>query len=765
MNNLSVAFGKRKFRLMTFVVGFSAFLAPFSPLVKTSAAQSRDVFPNVESVESNDAVLNFEKDYLQFSNDAVNVKDSETPDQFPTGNAKGGGTVTPTQPAASPQWTIAAKSGVKIFVNHEGWYRVSANELMAAGFDTNPNRANWQLFSDAQEQPIKVNADGSVEFYGKGLDTLQTDERAYFLINGQTAGKRIPVSSARPAGTSNAVSYDSTAETKQRVYYVPSVLNGDANNWFGEFVDNSAARIENLSVTNPDISGTARLTVKLQGLSTTAHTVNVKFNNLNLGNASYTGYQNMSFSYSVPMSAVVGGTNQVILQVVGSSSDYSLVDSVSLSYKRLYQAENNSLRSNLAARKGLRAGGFTENSISVYELVNGQVSNEVAVRAEQSGGTYGFSLSSTSNNRELLAITESRKESPLRVEPNNSSTWNSTANNADFVIIAPPVFLDSAQTLANMRISQGLNTKVVLTDDIYDEFSNGARSAQGIKDFLARAATSWTVKPRYVLLFGDSSYDSRGYLAVSNRNFVPTKMVDTYQYETASDSWYADFNNDMIEDLGIGRLPAGNPAEAALMVDKLARYDAQPARQTKKGVFVADTYFTGYNQQLASIVPATAQATMINRSEMSNAQMQQAIFTQGSDNPLLVVYTGHGTPSGWTNASLLHVNNAANLTNNQLGFYMVVGCLNGYSQDPYNDSLAEGLLKAPNGAMGVFASSTTITVTGPTAMSQALTNKVFNSAPNSLRTGDMLIQTKQNTSDADAKRTYQLFGDPTVFVK
>ena len=97
---------------------------------------------------------------------------------------------------------------------------------------------------------------------------------------------------------------------------------------------------------------------------------------------------------------------------------------------------------------------------------------------------------------------------------------------------------------------------------------------------------------------------------------------------------------------------------------------------------------------------------------------------------------------------------------------MVVGCLNGYSQDPYNDSLAEALLKTPNGAMGVFASSGSIAVGGPTAMSPVVTNKIFNSQPNNMsRIGDILILSKQNTSDADTRRTYQLFGDPTVYVK
>ncbi len=53
--------------------------------------------------------------------------------------------------------------------------------------------------------------------------------------------------------------------------------------------------------------------------------------------------------------------------------------------------------------------------------------------------------------------------------------------------------------------------KVVDIEDVYDEFSYGAHSAQALKDFLTRAATNWTPPPRYVLLVGDASYDPRNY--------------------------------------------------------------------------------------------------------------------------------------------------------------------------------------------------------------------------------------------------------------
>ena len=765
MTSLYITSIKNYFRLFALVIGF---LLIFAPLMKTSVtAQSSDDFQTFETNKSKAAAPAFEREYLPSNENPTTSNISGRQDSFESikGGGRGRGDAPPL-PATNRQWTIAAAFGVKIFVNHEAWYRVSADQLEKAGFEVSSNRTYWQLFTDAQEQAIKINADGSIEFHGKGLDTLQTDTRVYYLINGQTAGKRLTVSETDGSTGNNNSNFDTTVERKSRIYYVSGILNGENGNWFGKFIHPGQPVYENLSVNNPDVTGTARLNVKLQGMVTGAHSVIVKFNNISLGSVSFAGFQNMTFGFDVPMSAVAAGENQVSLQSNASSGDYNLIDSVSLTYKRLYAASDNRLHFSVPAEKGLRVGNFTENNISVFQLENGKVTNELAVNVQSDGGTYSFSTSAAKAVREMMAVTDSQKESPLEVEGNTPTALNGSGNNADLLIIAPEVFAQHAQTLANMRIRQGLNAAVVLTDDIYDEFSYGARSPQGIRDFLQHATTYWQIKPKYVLLFGDSSYDARNYLGNENRDFVPTKLVDTVYYETASDSWLVDFNNDRVEDIAIGRLPAGSDAEASQMIQKLARYDAQGYRQTRKGVFVSDSIFASYSQQLAAILPAPAQASVINRSQMTDAQMQQEIFAQGSDDPLLVVYTGHGSTDGWTNANILSNSNVGNITNDLLGFYMIVGCLNGYSHDPWSDSLAEALLKSPGGAMGVFASSGSIVVSGPTVMSPVLTDKIFNAHPNGLmRIGDIVRLSKQTSLDADTKRTYQLFGDPTVFIR
>jgi hypothetical protein len=82
---------------------------------------------------------------------------------------------------------------------------------------------------------------------------------------------------------------------------------------------------------------------------------------------------------------------------------------------------------------------------------------------------------------------------------------------------------------------------------------------------------------------------------------------------------------------------------------------------------------------------------------------------------------------------------ASSLTNDKLSFYLLMTCLNGYSQDPTRDSLAESLVKAQNGAIAAWASSGSTYASGQTEMSR-----------------DVVW---------DARRTWQLFGDPTVVIR
>lgn len=661
---------------------------------------------------------------------------------------------------------IAAQTGVKLTVKKDGWYRVSAEQLQAAGFEVSSRQAFWQMFANAEEVPLKINSDNSIEFFGRGLDTPATDKQTYYLTVGDQNGLRVgEVKGGRITETNGANSFRNVTVRRDRGLYASAILNGDAENWFGAVVNSSGQTAQDLTVYNPDATGgEARLTVKLQGLTMNEHLVSVRFNDYDLGTVNYSNRENSAFEFNVPANLIQSGANRVSLQAIGAGSDVSVVDSITLNYARLYKAENDRLHFTVSAGQAVRVTGFVSDEIGIYEIRNGKVFNQLSSETEKDGGTRNFSLSAVNYEREILALGKLQSDQVLSAEADASSDWRNPSNEADFVIITPNAFRDSAGQLAQLRQSQGLKTEVVAVEDLYDEFTFGAHSPEAVKEFLRTAASKWKIKPQFALLFGDSSYDSRNYLGGIERNLVPAKLIDTENLETASDAWLADFDNDGIEDIALGRLPVVNQTEAAAMITKLRRYERRSAREEKTNLFVSDVNFENYSNTLRGLLPENVGASFVNRTGATDSEMRQELLQKLNLGATVVTYSGHGSNTLLTGGNIFRNPDALNLSNQKLSFYLMMTCLNGFTHNASTDSLAESLMKSSNGAIAVWASSGTTHADGQSQLSQSATNLLFNS-PQPLRIGAIVRTAKQSTGDQDIRRTWQLIGDPTVFVR
>src|SRR5436190_5747742 len=125
-------------------------------------------------------------------------------------------------PDVNAQRWVVAQPGAKIAVKTDGMYRVTRTELQNAGFNVNTNSANWRLFMEGNEHAINVGAgDQYIEFYGRGIDTVESDSRVYYLIvDPATAGKRIDTRVVRNnGGTVVSNFYRATAVKKERLSY------------------------------------------------------------------------------------------------------------------------------------------------------------------------------------------------------------------------------------------------------------------------------------------------------------------------------------------------------------------------------------------------------------------------------------------------------------------------------------------------------------------------------------------------------------------
>lgn len=577
------------------------------------------------------------------------------------------------------------------------------------------------------------------------------------------------------AFASSASVFTNNVERRDRTVYFSSLLNGDAENFFGQVIVNTPVT-QTLNIHHLDTSsgGEARLEVALQGVTLQEHHIKVFLNNIEVGTLNYAYHDHSVASIILSPGVAVNGDNAIKLANTGASGDVNIVDYIRISYPHTFTADNNALRFSLKSGQTARVGGFTTPNIRVLEISDPQNLKELHPLPEQSGGTYSFSVEAANNKikgrRTFVAFPDGQFKQPAAISQNQPSAWNAYTAGTDLLIIAHRNFIQSVAPLVQLRASQGLAVSVVDVDDIYDEFSYGAHTPQAIKDFLKYAATHWTKTPRYLLLVGDSSLDPRNYLSKGNFDFVPSRMVDTDYTETVSDEVLSDFDDDFVGEIPVGRLPARTTAECDLMISKIVNYSPAAVNQTI--LFVADeqgTYpysFEEENAQVAALVPPSITKQFVNRSSNLDVNVVRA---QLKDNinagPMIVNYSGHGTLDAWTGSGLFRNPDAYALTNNNhLPFFVTMTCLNGYFEDPSVDSISEALLKAPNGgAVAVWSSSGLTVPFGQALMNKQLYQLLFSNNPPAL--GDAIKVSKAATPDWDVRKTWVLFGDPSMHLR
>ncbi|MEW6130643.1 MAG: C25 family cysteine peptidase [Acidobacteriota bacterium] len=675
------------------------------------------------------------------------------------------------------QSNLSQQAAVKLWVKREGFYRVTAAELAAAGFELKADARYLQLYADGRQIPINVVNDkegrlSAIEFYGSGLNTVYTDQRVYWLVAGAQPGLRI--AQVKSAGYPTiAQSFLYTVERRDRAIYFAALRNGEEDNFFGQVIASSFVE-QSLTLQNVEqaASGEATLEVALQGVTTLAHKVWVYLNGAFAGEISFDGQAKAISKFTIAQSLLKEGDNQVRFIAQAGLTDISLVDYIRLSYWHDFMADQNALQFTAAANQEVTINGFTSGAIRLLDVTDPNAPQEISGKVEAQAEGYAVRVAAPgAGERRLLAIANELASKPAKIAANQPSRWRSGTHAADLLIIAPGNFFSAIEPLRTLRSAQGLKVELADVEDLYDEFNFGNKSPQALKDFLKVAKSSWKIKPRYLLLVGDASYDARNYLGLGDWDIVLTKLLDTQMMETASDDWLADFDGDGIAELAIGRLPARTPEEAAAMVKKIINYEN--ANPIASMLLVADVNngfdFERAATELRALIPASLRVEQLNRGQLDAATAKNLLRDAIARGQKVINYTGHGSMNAW-NGSLLTSAEARGLTNSEkLPLFIMMTCLNGYFHDPTTDSLAESLMKAQHGgAIAVWTSTGLTTLAQQSVMNQQLYQLLFTTGKiqsNALTLGEAILKAKSAVSDVDIRRTWILLGDPTMRLK
>src|SRR5205823_2960777 len=280
------------------------------------------------------------------------------------------------------------------------------------------------------EVPILVGNNGDyIEFYGKGIDTIESDTQIYFLTTGTIVGKRISTRVVRRVGSLvPAKNYAQTAVRKERTQYNDTILNGDAENYWGRLIS-STPTTYNFTLTGVDsVAPNSSITINLQAFSFAGSTVNLSLNGNALAAMTTDSQSPFSRTYSVPTSYLQEGTNGLQMTAT-SAAEFSYFDSLSVTYSRKFLADQNSVSFPTQLYRATQVKGFTSPNIRVFDLTNDNEPIQVTnVPVEQNGSQYFLNVPA-GRPTFLFALENSAVLQSPSVIANNPSTLVSTTHN------------------------------------------------------------------------------------------------------------------------------------------------------------------------------------------------------------------------------------------------------------------------------------------------------------------------------------------------
>lgn len=216
----------------------------------------------------------------------------------------------------------------------------------------------------------------------------------------------------------------------------------------------------------------------------------------------------------------------------------------------------------LGRRGMISQGTSTAGVTSFFEHAEGQT---FSVRVGVAAGSDG-----------TLALADARGWERARLERTALKNLSASPQEAEYVIITHSSLLEQAERFAQHRGQHsGVSTMIVDVASIIDEYGAGRRSPFAIREWLRHLYTTSTVKPQWLLLLGNASWDPRLAAPGGNVGARRPDLVPTYG-RPSSDYWYGlldDPNDAIIPELQVGRLPVVDAEEAKNHVDKIIYSD------------------------------------------------------------------------------------------------------------------------------------------------------------------------------------------------
>lgn len=715
---------------------------------------------------------------------------------------------------------------VKIQVAEDGIYKLTAADLKKMGFSNLDKVAvygygGWPLdedfsttyIDDVPEVAVWRSADYLL-FYGKGprkweysssdksfihTNNPYSNYGYYFVSEKETTGRTMEKAASAAGATLQVTTFDDYVLHEEELVSV----NSSGRELYGESFTSTLSRDFTISV--PGITNDeGKVTLSFISRGNGTITMNVDGNALISGSVSVPSDEYEVARELYRERAWMADKGETVKVNIGYSTTGH--KNVHLNYFRLQMKRQLKVYDNYTFFRSLSARGNASRfviqgadaSTLVFDVTDGV--NPQQMETSLNGTELSFSIPASASLREFVVVKPSQIKAPVTVGEVANQNLHALPQQ-DMIIIAQPNFTTQAERLAEAhRTKDNLTVRVVTPESIYNEFSSGTPDATAYRRFMKMfydRKTSEADAPKYLLLFGDGSFDNRK-LTSAWKSVDMSNMLLTYQTENSlsSQSYVIDDYFGFLDDadnkkslqnkklcLGIGRFPIRTVEQATQMVDKVISYMENKNTGSWKNnlCFMADdgsntdgfmTEHMEFADQLAGYVESEHPEFLVNKLYYDAYKKDMTAGTYPDvrsglqkllkDGLLLFNYTGHGGTTALSDEKVLTQTDINQFTYTHLPVWVTATC--DFTRfDDLNTSAGEDVfLNKSSGGIALFTTVRVAYSRPNFPINDNVIRNLFERNNGRRRTLGEVMQATKNTLSSVYKLGFCLIGDPAV---
>jgi hypothetical protein len=731
-----------------------------------------------------------------------------------------------------------------ISVEKTGVHRISYSELQAMGFNNLENVSIWghggkqlsfwnsnAFIDDIEQIPIWLDkgSDGIfnqgdfILFYAQGNVTWSLDNGMivhsihdyadkinYFITTSKPNPLRIELQSqSTQPFTRISNSFDAL------VYFEKNDTNliKSGRQWFGESFDIYTTRSYNTGLSRPISNGKAKVRIRVAARSSVSSSYTLRANGTSLGTFTLpsvnTGDQYSNFA-SVNTRTFDFDYSQGTLSLELTYNKPTPAAKGWLDFITVNARQSLELGSSQLSFRDLESVGVGE--VTKYTVANIPLNAFVwdvtnffdpkALSFTSVGTTAEFTLNSDVLC-EFCVFTPSQAFSVTVVGDVQNQNIHGEPQ-PDMVIVSHPNFINQANELAQIHNeNSGLRTLVVSNQQVYNEFSSGNPDVSAIRNMMRmfyKRATSEVDMPKYLLLFGDGSYDNRSQ-KTTNSNFVLTYQSENSLHVTnsfVSDDFFGLLDDNEGEatgllDIGIGRIPSSTVEEANLVVRKIRQYLSPSSFGSwhNQLCFIGDdgdgnlhmrdanrlAQFVEENHPIYNIDKIYFDSYPLVTTSQGGRypDVTTAINNRANQGTLIMNYVGHANAIWLAHEKVLMISDIQSWRNfDKLPLFVTATCEFSRFDDFSRKSAGEHALLSPYGGSIALLSTSRVVYANPNyTLSRNFFENVFKEREGYVegngdryyRLGDVLRLAKVATGGQINKRNFLLLGDPALMLQ